>query len=153
MIKIDWLKPKKSDKGAIILHLNRQFNLFLWCKENLDEWMFMIKESVERNKLRRSCVVQNGESRIKQQQDQQPISNISSHHINPTNDDSQLYENTALYTNDCTTQVVAKTRAHDEVAPVNRDGSDSLEQKSRTGPPLKAIKDNKQRQVMEGKSS
>ena len=54
MSKIEWLKPKKSDKGAIILHIKGQFNLFLWAKSSLDEWMFMLNESIERLKLRRS---------------------------------------------------------------------------------------------------
>lgn len=59
MTKIEWLKPGKSDKGPIILHINGRFNLSLWSKENLDEWMFMINESIERHKMRRSCLVHN----------------------------------------------------------------------------------------------
>lgn len=51
--KLDWLKPKKSDKGAIIIHLKEQFNLFLWSKKGLDEWMILIGESIEHLKLRR----------------------------------------------------------------------------------------------------
>lgn len=42
-MKIDWLRPKKSDKGAIILRMKDQFNIFLWSKENLDEWMTLIE--------------------------------------------------------------------------------------------------------------
>ena len=64
MTKIEWLKPKKSDKGAIVVHINGQFNLFLWSKENLEEWMFMISESIERNKIRRSYNMQNGAKRF-----------------------------------------------------------------------------------------
>lgn len=146
MIKIDWLKPKKSDKGAIILHLNRQFNLFLWCKENLDEWMFLIKESVERNKLRRSYIVRNDDfAQIKQQ----PINKVSSYNNKPRNDDGQLYENTAVYTNDCSTQVATRTNSHDQVALVNH--ISNLEQKPGTTTSqgsLKELKDNQQRQVM-----
>lgn len=96
MIKVDWLKPKKSDKGAIVLELNKQFKLLLWCKENLDDWMFMIKESVERNKVRRSCFVQNDDARENQA--------VSKSTANETVDAGQLYQNTAhnFYTpNDC----------------------------------------------------
>lgn len=49
--KIEWLKPNKSDKGAIVLLINGQFNLFLWSKKNLDEWMYVIQEAVQRNKI------------------------------------------------------------------------------------------------------
>jgi len=55
----DWLRPQKSDKGAIILHIKGQFDLYLWSKINLEEWMFMIQESIERHKFRRSCIAQN----------------------------------------------------------------------------------------------
>lgn len=68
---IKWTKPKKSDKGAIILHTNKQFNLFLWTKENLDEWMFMMNECIERLRTRKSILSNNilsSQSDEKQQQ-------------------------------------------------------------------------------------
>lgn len=55
-MKLEWSKPRKSDKGAIVLHLDGQFNLMLWSKDGLDEWMFMINESIARNKVRKSCL-------------------------------------------------------------------------------------------------
>lgn len=85
--KFNWSRPTKSDKGAIILYINGQFNLYLWSKNNLDEWMFVINESVERNRVRRSCVLQNGSTRA---------------HVNDikrTFDGCELYENTAQISN------------------------------------------------------
>lgn len=145
---IDWLKPKKSDKGAIILHLNKQFNLFLWCKENLDEWMFMIKESVERNKLRRSCIVQNGiENRINHQH---KSAKDNGHFISPTTiDDGQLYENTALYTNDCATQVSNKPSNHDDIVSVTHSNNTTdHHHQPRAKVSQGSLNDNKQRQVL-----
>lgn len=155
MIKIDWLKPKKSDKGAVVLHLNKQFNLLLWCKENLDEWMFMIKESVERNKLRRSCIVQNGiEHRINHQHQHQSVID-NGHCINSTTiDDGQLYENTAPYKNDCATQVSGKTNNHDDIVPVTHSNNitDHHHHHLRTKVSRSSLNDNnsdrKQRQVL-----
>lgn len=55
--QLQWAKPKKSDKGAIILYTTRHENLFLWTKENLDEWMFLINESIQRHKDKKSYLL------------------------------------------------------------------------------------------------
>lgn len=78
MTKIEWLKPKKSDKGAIVLYLNGPYNLLLWTKKNLDDWMLMIEESVQRNKIRRSFILHaNGASFNKTKQNGQSVPTTS----------------------------------------------------------------------------
>lgn len=57
--KVEWLNPKKSDKGAIVLFLSQPHNLYLWTKHSLDEWMLFIIETVTRNKLRRAALGRN----------------------------------------------------------------------------------------------
>lgn len=92
--RIELLKPKKSDKGAIVLHLTGQFNLRLWSKDNLDEWMFLINESIERNKIRRSMLANNGAAK-------KPQAKQSDLHFPATNgaDASGVYENTGFVQN------------------------------------------------------
>lgn len=92
--KLDWLNPNKSDKGAIILHIIGNFNLILWSKENLIEWMLMLRESIERYRIRKTCVVQNSNSKT--------ISNLDTIPLQPprlglnnNEENNDFYENTA----------------------------------------------------------
>lgn len=55
IIATEWLRQKKSDKGTIVLHIRDQASLFLWAKEGLDEWMQLIRDSIDlrqQNRLR-----------------------------------------------------------------------------------------------------
>lgn len=36
------------------MHIRGNFNILLKSKDNLDEWMFLISESIERSRIRRS---------------------------------------------------------------------------------------------------
>lgn len=51
--KIKWLRPNKSDKGPIILRINGNFDLSLWSKRGLDEWMDVLTETCQISKIKR----------------------------------------------------------------------------------------------------
>lgn len=101
MLKVDWLKPNKSDKGSIILHLNGRFNLHIWTKDNLEEWMLVIKESIARYQARRSCITQKNGIKILDSQDFHALAeNGNAKHQETTSGADDLYENTGAKLNE-----------------------------------------------------